>query len=134
MHARLNILVDLAHQIYRLTSSRVSSLTPKACAANPSMLARRQEIMKSIYRILVLASTATAALVLVPLSAVSASPAVTVTATIPVGTRPLSVAANSKTNTVYVANALSDNVSVVNGGINGVVATIPVGSLPQGIS
>jgi len=58
----------------------------------------------------------------------------TITATIPVGTRPRDVAVNANTNRIYVANVESNNVSVVDGNTNGVIATIPVGQSPWSIA
>ena len=49
-----------------------------------------------------------------------------VTATIGVGTFPLAVAANPKTNTIYVTNDTSQTVSVISGRTNTVTATTPV--------
>ncbi len=44
------------------------------------------------------------------------------------------VAVNPNTNTIYIANWLSNNVSVINGNTNQVIATIPVGQCPQGVA
>ena len=41
-----------------------------------------------------------------------------------------SVAVNPNTNLIYVANYVSDNVSVIDGASNTVVATVAVGSGP----
>ena len=65
---------------------------------------------------------------------VTAVPSVKVTATVPVGARPLGVAVNPLANTIYVANAHGHSVSVVNGQNNTVVATVPVRRLPQGVA
>lgn len=46
------------------------------------------------------------------------------TATIPVGSGPLGVAADPLTNTVYIANVTDNTVSVINGKTNAVTATI----------
>ncbi len=43
---------------------------------------------------------------------------------IPVGTNPLGVAVNANTNMIYVANSGSNNISVVDGTSNSVVATV----------
>ncbi len=56
------------------------------------------------------------------------------TATIPVGAAPIGAAANRKTNTIYVTNADSNMVSVINGPTNTVVATIHVGAFPYGVA
>ena len=45
-------------------------------------------------------------------------------ATIPVGSEPLGVAINADTDKIYVANRDSNNVSVIDGGSNTVVATV----------
>src|SRR5207245_1626779 len=60
----------------------------------------------------------------------------TVTATIPLpaGSFPVPVAANPRTNTIYVGNQRSDTVSVISGRTNTVVATVPVGSVPAGVA
>ncbi len=57
-----------------------------------------------------------------------------VVTTIPLGTRPLYVAVNEKTNRIYVSNQGDDTVSVINGKTYTVVATIPVGKAPNGIA
>ena len=54
----------------------------------------------------------------------------TVGATVPVGTTPFGVGVNAATDRVYVANQLSDDISVIDGSTNAVVATIPVGNVP----
>ena len=59
---------------------------------------------------------------------------ITVTATIPVGFNPRGVAANPKTNTIYVANVFGNTVSVISGETNTVVATIRVGFRPFAIA
>ena len=51
--------------------------------------------------------------------------------TIPVGSGPRSVAVNPSTNTVYVANAGSNTVSVIDGSTGTVASTISVGSSPR---
>ncbi len=58
----------------------------------------------------------------------------TVVATIRVPGDPDAVAVNPKTDTVYVADAVSNKVSVINGQTNTVVATIRVGRLPQAVA
>ena len=61
-------------------------------------------------------------------SAASAPAApIKVTATIRVGRFPVGVAADPRTNTIYVANTLSNTVSVISGRTNTVTATIRVG-------
>jgi YVTN family beta-propeller protein len=57
----------------------------------------------------------------------------TVVATIPVGSAPSLVAVNRKSNLIYVTNAGSNSVSVIDGSNNTVVATDPVGSFPQAV-
>jgi YVTN family beta-propeller protein len=54
-------------------------------------------------------------------------------ATIPVGTGPVAMAYNPATNTLYVANQGSNNVSVINAATIAVIGTIPVGTTPTGI-
>ncbi len=56
------------------------------------------------------------------LSSASLAPAQTVTATIPVGTLPYSVAVNPVTNKIYVANDHSSNVTVIDGATNTTVS------------
>jgi YVTN family beta-propeller protein len=51
-----------------------------------------------------------------------------------VGSGPKGVAVNPTTNRIYVTNYYSHNVSVINGGTNTVVATVPVGSGPYGVA
>jgi YVTN family beta-propeller protein len=51
--------------------------------------------------------------------------------TIPVGTVPMYVAVNQTTNLIYVSNLNSNNVSVIDGVTNTVVATVPVGNSPE---
>ena len=46
--------------------------------------------------------------------------------TIPVGSEPTGIAANSKKNEIYVVNANSNNISVINAESNTVVATIGI--------
>jgi len=55
----------------------------------------------------------------------------TSTISIPVGTVPKFVAVNQVTNRVYVSNLLSNNVSVIDGSTNQVIATVPVGNSPE---
>ena len=43
----------------------------------------------------------------------------------------MNVALNPNTNLIYVANEWNDNLSVIDGASNTVVATVPVGSCPQ---
>jgi YVTN family beta-propeller protein len=57
-----------------------------------------------------------------------------VTATIPVGTNPIEVAANTAARTVYVSNQTSSTVSVISEASNTVTATIPVGNTPEGVA
>ncbi len=64
----------------------------------------------------------------------SPTPFYSIIATIPVGQVPEGVAVNPNTNTIYVANNGSNNVSVINGNTNQVIATIPVGQWPYGVA
>ena len=57
-----------------------------------------------------------------------------VVATIPVGNTPYGVAINPTNGFVYVTNADSNTVSVMNPKTNTVVATIPVGNTPYGVA
>jgi len=57
-----------------------------------------------------------------------------VIATIPVGHRPTYLAADRKTNRIYVSNQLDNTVSVIDGATNRVLATISVGRYPNGIA
>ena len=52
---------------------------------------------------------------------------------IPVGTNPTQIAINPVTNKIYVANAGSDNVTVINAGTNAVITTVPVNDDPRWI-
>jgi|GEM_PF-1950610 len=52
----------------------------------------------------------------------------------PDGSQPVALAVNSSTGRIYVANAGSDNVSVVDGASSTVIATIPVGPTPRGVA
>jgi YVTN family beta-propeller protein len=62
------------------------------------------------------------------------SPSNTVIANISVGLWPVAVAYDPSNGYVYVANAWSNNVSVINGGTNKVIASIAVGSNPVGVA
>jgi YVTN family beta-propeller protein len=53
---------------------------------------------------------------------------------IPVGSNVLGVAANPATNRIYVANPLSNNISVIDGATNAVTATATVGSYPYAVT
>lgn len=57
-----------------------------------------------------------------------------VIATIPVGNRPVALAYDSTNNTIYVGNAGSSNISVINGSRDVVTATIPVSGIPSGMA
>jgi YVTN family beta-propeller protein len=57
-----------------------------------------------------------------------------VIATIAVGNRPIYLAADQKTNRIYVSNQFDDTVSVIDGVTNSVVATVKVGHYPNGIA
>jgi YVTN family beta-propeller protein len=67
------------------------------------------------------------------LALLSASLAFAAHVTITVGTAPEHVAVNRATNLIYVSNLNSNNVSVIDGATNAVVATIPVGVGPESI-
>ena len=58
----------------------------------------------------------------------------TVTATIPVGTDPVGVAADPAAGTVYVTNNGDSTVSVIDAATSAVTATIPVGNGPDGVA
>ena len=60
----------------------------------------------------------------------SANPAIPTLATLPVGSGPVSVTSLPNGLSVYVANSLSNDVSVVNASNLSVVATVPVGRNP----
>lgn len=66
--------------------------------------------------------------------AAAAVPAVSVTATIPVGTGPAAVAVDPLTDTVYVGNSASGTVSVISGLTNKVTATIPNLGIPVALA
>src|SRR5579863_8302181 len=53
--------------------------------------------------------------------------------TIPVGVDPSGVGVDPLTNTTYVANERSDNVSVIDGATDKVTAKVKVGSEPYGV-
>ena len=53
--------------------------------------------------------------------------------TIPAGTNPCGLVYNTTDNKVYCANQTSDNVTVIDGATNTVVATIPVVNYPVGL-
>jgi YVTN family beta-propeller protein len=57
-----------------------------------------------------------------------------VIATIAVGSWPIYLAADQKTNRIYVSNQLDDTVSVIDGATNTVLATVKVGHYPNGIA
>jgi YVTN family beta-propeller protein len=57
----------------------------------------------------------------------------TVTATVNVGSFPVSVAGNPVTNKIYVANALSANVTVIDGATNS-TTTVSVGTSPDSVA
>jgi serine/threonine protein kinase, bacterial len=100
--------------------------------------------MKFTHRVVCLITMATVGLV-----PVAAAPAVSaasvrgthgingcikVTATIPVGSNASGVAADQRTNTVFVANSGSNTVSVIFGRTNTVPATVSVGDTPTGVA
>jgi YVTN family beta-propeller protein len=58
----------------------------------------------------------------------------TVSATIPVGSTPIAVAASADGQRVYVGNYNSNSVSVINTSDNSIVTTVSVGSQPVGIT
>jgi YVTN family beta-propeller protein len=59
--------------------------------------------------------------------------AYTMTSTIAVGYHPETIVANPNTDMIYVANQLSNTVSVIDGATDNVVDTITVGSDPWGV-
>ena len=67
--------------------------------------------------------------ILVPLAA----RAQWVEATIPVGVNPCGLVYNTTDNRVYCANQTSDNIKVIAGDTNTVIATIPVVNYPVGL-
>jgi YVTN family beta-propeller protein len=52
----------------------------------------------------------------------------------PDGSQPVALAVNSSTGRIYVANAGSDSVSVIDGASSAVIATIAVGVAPRGVA
>jgi YVTN family beta-propeller protein len=50
------------------------------------------------------------------------------------GFAPWAVAVNPRTNRIYTANEGSNDVSVIDGGTNTVVATVPVGVGPRAVA
>ncbi|MEM3846806.1 MAG: hypothetical protein QXU98_14010, partial [Candidatus Parvarchaeota archaeon] len=56
------------------------------------------------------------------------------TSTVNVGNSPEGVAYDSASNTIYVANTGSNNVSVISGSTNHVIATVYVGSAPYAVA
>src|SRR5215468_438692 len=112
---------------------------PRRCRA------RRQDIMRPNWRAVCLITVAITSLALMgTVTAASASsgggtahPAkgcISVTATVHVGGDPDGVAADPKTNTVYVTNISGNTVSVISGRTNTVTATVRVGSGPDGVA
>jgi len=72
---------------------------------------------------------------LAPLTAQAATSTYQVTSTIPVGVRPIGIAVNATTNTVYVTNQSDSTVSVIDGATGLVTGSaIPVGSAPIGVA
>jgi YVTN family beta-propeller protein len=57
-----------------------------------------------------------------------------VIATIAVGNQPIYLAADQKTNRVYVSNQADDTVSVIDGATNAVLRTVRVGHNPNGVA
>ena len=53
------------------------------------------------------------------------------TVSIQVGTFPTFMAVNQTTNRIYVSNQASNNISVIDGSSNSVIATTPVGTSPR---
>jgi YVTN family beta-propeller protein len=87
-------------------------------------------------RAVVMTMAAAMPLTVVAVTAVPASAAggYTVTATIPVGSGPNGLAVGPAAGTVYVANATSGTVSVIDEATDAVTATIAVGSGPSGVA
>jgi YVTN family beta-propeller protein len=69
-----------------------------------------------------------------PTTASGSLPALTVTATVPVGTNPHGVAVDPGSRTVYVTNYDDKTVSVIDGSTRRVTGTVPVGGLPTGVA
>ena len=101
--------------------------------------------MRSIQRALIPTAIAMAALTPAATTTTAASASLvrvtahgtascSVAATIPVGSDPRGVAVDRKTNTIYVANLLSDTLSLISGRTSKVTATIPAGSSPFGVA
>src|SRR5215510_4624393 len=112
---------------------------PRLCRA------RRQDIMRPNWRAVCLITVAITSLALMgTVTAASASsgggtahPAkgcISVTATVHVGGDPDGVAADPKTNTVYVTNISGNTVSVISGRTNTVTATIRLGNFPFAVA
>src|SRR5229473_2517788 len=111
-------------------------------------LARKQDIMKRTQRAVTLITAAIAALAPAAITAAAAASApaarstaqavtaaTRVTATIPVGRFPDGVAANPRTDTIYVTNEKRrGTVGVISGRTSTVVATIRVGRFPAGVA
>src|SRR5712692_5639309 len=110
---------------------------------------RGQDIMRFTQRAAMLITVAVTGLALAAATTAAAAPAssardtagaakgcITVTATIHVGNLPNGVAADPRTNTVYVANAGGGTVtvSVISGRTNTVTATIRVPGFPFGVA
>ena len=58
----------------------------------------------------------------------------TVISTVDVGERPSALAFNPSNNNIYVANALSDDVSVIESSSNTVISTVDVGDGPSALA
>jgi len=74
------------------------------------------------------------ALVVVSVSCSTPAFCQTVIATIAVGHQPIYLAADQKTNRVYVSNQADDTVSVIDGATNKVLSTVRVGHFPNGVA
>src|SRR6266699_3354068 len=105
---------------------------------------RRRDIMRRIWHAFILVTVAIAAIWPAAAAAASGHPAramarpvtahIRVKATIPVGRKPFGVAADPRTNTIYVTNLFRRMVSVISGRTNTVAATIGVGRFPVGVA
>ncbi|HUB38050.1 MAG TPA: putative Ig domain-containing protein [Streptosporangiaceae bacterium] len=99
----------------------------------------RQPLPAAAVALMVCASALLIALAGMPVDAAAstrsaASPGTTGISTISVGSDPDGTAVDAATGMVYITNAGSNSVSVIDGATGAVTATIPVGSEPAGIA
>ncbi len=64
----------------------------------------------------------------------SSTGALELSAVVPVGVDPFGVAVDNRTNDIFVTNTASDNVTVVSGSTDSVIANISVGGEPYGVA